>query len=266
MQTQLHVYFHNLRRSWKGGIGIPVFVAGFIAMMAAMWPSMQDQMRDRFASMQGDFYKAILGEMGLGEFSWQSIFFMYISPTIQIVMIIVAIFIVRLITTDYDKNRLDVVLSLPIPRWRYILEKYSVFLTFNLLYPVLVFATTIISTAVIGEEIDSFLILNYSIGVWLLLFALGSISLMCGALFLESNKALSVAGLLIVGQYFLNNIGGLLESLNIVQRFSLFYYLKPSTISDVGMLPLGEVFIVLAVGLLALAASLFIFQRRELTT
>jgi ABC-type transport system involved in multi-copper enzyme maturation permease subunit len=141
-----------------------------------------------------------------------------------------------------------------------------VFLTFNLLYPVLVFATTIISTAVIGEEIDSFLILNYSIGVWLLLFALGSISLLCGALFLESNKALSVAGLLIVGQYFLNNIGGLLESLNIVQRFSLFYYLKPSTISDVGMLPLGEVFIVLAVGLLALAAGLFIFQRRELTT
>lgn len=266
MQTQFHVYFHNLRRGWKGGIGIPVFVAGFIAMMAAMWPSMQDTIRDRFASMQGEFYQAILGELGLGEFNWQSTFFMYISPTIQIVMIVATIFIVRIITTDYDKNRLDVVLSLPITRWRYLLEKYTVFLTFNILYPILIFATTILSTAAIGEEMDISLILNYSLGVWILLFALGSMSLLCAAIFLETNRALTVSGLLIVGQYFLNNIGGLLESFNILQKLSLFYYLKPSTISNVGMLPLGEVLVVLAVGLFALTTGLFIFQKRELTT
>lgn len=266
MQTQLHVYIHNLKRGWKGGIGIPVFIAGFIAMMALMWPSMQDQIRTRFESMQSDFYKAILGEMGLEGFSWQSTFFMYISTTIQIVVIIASIFIVRLITTDYDKNRLDVVLSLPIPRWRYLLEKYLVFLSFNLLYPILILVTTILSTAAIGEEIDAVLILNYSIGVWLLLFSLGALSLLCGAIFLESNRSITMAGILIVGQYFLNNIGGLLESLNIVQKFSLFYYLKPSTISNVGMLPLGEVFIILTVGILALATGLFVFQKRELTT
>jgi ABC-2 type transport system permease protein len=191
---------------------------------------------------------------------------MYISPTIQIVMIVATIFIVRIITTDYDKNRLDIVLSLPITRWRYLLEKYTVFLTFNILYPILIFATTVLSTTAIGEEIDISLILNYSLGVWILLFALGSISLLCAAIFLETNRALTVSGLLIVGQYFLNNIGGLLESFNILQKLSLFYYLKPSTISNVGMLPLGEVLVVLAVGLFALTAGLFIFQKRELTT
>ena len=96
-------------------------------------------------------------------------------------------------------------------------------------------------------------------------FALGALSLLCGTIFLESNKALSAAGVLILGQYLLERIGGLVESLRILQNLSLFHYLNAGTIANLGKLPLNELFTVAGVGILALSSALYIFQKRELT-
>jgi ABC-type transport system involved in multi-copper enzyme maturation permease subunit len=190
---------------------------------------------------------------------------MYIFVWLQWVLLFVTIFVpARLITNEVDKRTLDVTLSYPIPRWRYILEKFCVYLTYNLLYPVLIYSATYLSTSAVGETID-YAILNYSlIGIWFLFFALGAISLLCGAVFLDGSRALAASGVLMIGQYILVRFADVVESLNYLKKFTLFNYLEPAAILDLGKLPLDELFVVAGVGTVALLAALYIFQRREL--
>lgn len=76
------------------------------------------------------------------------------------------------------------------------------------------FVITYLSTTAINESMDYTILSSSLIGVWFMFFALGALLLLCGTIFLESNKALSAAGVLMLGQYILERIGGLVESLN----------------------------------------------------
>ena len=99
---------------------------------------------------------------------------------------------------------------------------------------------------------------------WLLFFALGSLSLLCGALFLKSKKALTAAGIVIFSQYILVRVGGMVSSAEPLKYFSLFNYLNAGTIVSSGTMPIIELLIVIGVGVSALIGALYIFQKREL--
>lgn len=281
----VHVYLKNLRKSWLTGIVPPLFVIGFVATIAIGFPSLRDTILDRLAEMSNPIYQAFLGDLGLEGLglTWQGALFMYAGGTMNIILLFVALFIpARLLSTEIDKNTLDVMLSYPIPRWRYLLEKFGVYLTYGLLFPISLIGILLGSTAFMdmmyGEgyvyknnlyfyTIDTNLVINYALGIFLLLFALGAISLLCASIFLESNKSLSAAGALIIGQYFLESMGGLFaglsEGLIEIQAFSLFHYFKINTILETGMIPLLDVVIVAGVGIVALVGALAIFHKRE---
>lgn len=281
----VHVYLKNLRKSWLTGIVPPLIVIGFVATIAIGFPSLRDTILDRLAQMSNPIYQAILGDLGLEGLglTWQGALFMYAGGTMNIILLFVALFIpARILSTEIDKNTLDIMLSYPIPRWRYLLEKFGVYLTYGLLFPISIVTILIGSTAFMNTmyadgyvyndvvyyyTIDTSLVLNYAVGIFLLLFALGAISLLCASIFLESNKSLSAAGALILGQYFLESLGGLLvglfEGFVEIQAFSLFHYFKIDAIVETGMLPLFDVVIVAGVGILALGAALTIFHKRE---
>ncbi|MFW9903311.1 MAG: ABC transporter permease subunit [Candidatus Thorarchaeota archaeon] len=281
----VHVYLKNLRKSWLTGIVPPLFVIGFVSTIAISFPSLRDTILDRLSEMSNPIYQAILGDLGLEGLglTWQGALFMYAGGTMNILLLFVALFIpARLLSTEIDKNTLDVMLSYPIPRWRYLLEKFGVYLTYGFLFPISIVGILIGSTAIMNRlytdgyefngvvyyyEIDPNLVLNYSLGIFLLIFALGALSLLCASIFLESNKSLSAAGVLIIGQYFLESLGGLLVGLSEgfidFQVFSLFHYFKINDILETGMLPLFDVVIVTGVGILALISALFIFHKRE---
>lgn len=281
----VHVYLKNLRKSWLTGIVPPLFVIGFVSTIAIGFPSLRDTILDRLSQMSNPIYQAILGDLSLEALglTWQGALFMYAGGTMNIILLFVALFIpARLLSTEIDKKTLDVMLSYPIPRWRYLLEKFGVYLTYGLLFPISIVGILIGSTTVMNMlyadgyefnnvvyyyEIDPNLVLNYSLGIFLLIFALGALSLLCASIFLESNKSLSAAGVLIIGQYFLESLGGLLaglsEGFTEIQAFSLFHYFKINDILETGMLPLFDVVIVTGVGILALISALLIFHKRE---
>ncbi|MHA2295073.1 MAG: ABC transporter permease [Candidatus Hodarchaeales archaeon] len=262
----INVYSKNLRKSWLVNIVGPITVAGFVLMIASAWTSMQDMILDRLEAMSNPIYQAILGDLGLEGMglTWQAAIFMYAGGVMNIVLLVVAMLIpARVLSTEIDKNTLDVVLSYPIPRWRYLLEKFSVYLTYNILFPILMVVVLIGSTVALGEEIDYILVVSYAIGTWFTLFALGAISLLCATIFLDSSKSLAAAGIITLGQYFLESMGGLIPVLSDLQFLSIFHYFKLDAIADAGMLPLNELFIVVTIGVLALSSALYIFQKRE---
>jgi ABC-2 type transport system permease protein len=176
----------------------------------------------------------------------------------------------RIITNEIDKKSLDISLSYPIPRWRYLLERFGVFLTYNLLYPVFAILSGYIATLALkpydpAVTMDYTLLFVASSSVWMYLFALGSMSVLTSTIFLDSRKTLAVSGAIIVGMYLLVRIASAAETIEFLQYLSIFYYFSPGNILANGGFIVWEFFAVFGFGLLCLIAALWIFQKRELT-
>lgn len=244
----------------------PIFIALFVPLIAYMWPMLKDQISVFEDLLDTPVYQAILGQLGmLGFGSFDGAIYMYIFSTLEMLMIFLTVFIpVRLISSEVDGNTLDIILSYPIPRWRFLLEKFGVYLTYNLLYPALMIFAVVLSAVGIGESINLATFTYSVIGVWLLFFALGALSLLCSAIFLKSKKALPAAGIVIFGQYVLVRVGGMVSNAEPLKLFSLFNYLNAGTIVSSGAMPINELLIVITVGVIALIGALYIFQKREL--
>lgn len=262
----VRVYLKTIRKTWLGGITAPLLIVILIPMIMLIWPEMKAQAASFMELMKNPVYKVIAGDLvntNLG--TWQGFFFMEIFMCVDWVVLFLAIFSpARLITNEVDKKTLDVVLSFPISRWRFILEKFCVYLTFNALFPILIFTVTYIGTQYMGETLD-YTILGYSlVGTWFLLFTLGALSLFCGAIFLEGNRTIAASGALILGQYILLRYAGIVESMYFLKNWSLFNYLNAASIMKTGQLPINDLLIMSLVGVVALFGALYTFQKREL--
>jgi ABC-2 type transport system permease protein len=262
----MRVYLKNLRKGWKGGIITPFFVSLIVPLMAGIWPSMKGDLVAAYSDLlQSPIYQALLGQLGLLDMTtWQGVFYMYVGICMEWAIIFIAILIpARIVAGEVDKNTLDVTLSYPIPRWRYLLEKFGVHVTYNVLYGVFIYIFAVVSTNSLGETLDMAVLIHALTGFWLWLFALGALSLLCGTLFLESNRALSASGALIVTQYIMTRLGDLGE-LSFLKDYTVFNYLSTGTILANGGMPMGELAVVVGVGLVALVIALYVFQKREL--
>ena len=261
----MRVFLTNLRKGWKGGVLTPFFVSLIVPLMAGIWPSMKGQMAAFSEILKNPIYQALLGQLGVMDLTtWQGMFYMYVGICMEWAIVFVAILIpARIVAGEVDKNTLDVTLSYPIPRWRYLLEKFTVYVTYNLLYPAFVIVLAVVSTNSLGENLDMTVLVHAMMGFWLWLFALGALSLLCGTLFLESNRALSASGALIVTQYLMTRLGDL-GDLSFLKDYTVFNYVSTGTILQNGGIPMNELTIVVGVGLLALISALYVFQKREL--
>lgn len=258
----LHVYRKSIRKQWLFGIAPPLLVALIVPMIASIWPDMKEQTAMWAEFLDNPIYKAMLGDIA-DLSTWSGFYYMYIFVWLEMIMIFITILVpARIISNEVNKNTLDVMLSYPIPRWRFVLEKFGVYLSFNLLYPILLLVMTYQYSNSLNEPMN-YTTLAYSLlGVWLLFFALGAVSLFCGAIFMD--RAVSASGAIILSQYLFKSIGQLQDSVGILKDLSLFSYLNGSTIVKLGTLPIAELFTVVGVGLLALLGALYIFQKRDL--
>jgi ABC-2 type transport system permease protein len=262
----MRVYLTNLRKGWKGGILTPFFVSLIVPLMAGIWPSMKGELALAYSEiLQNPIYQALLGQLGILDMTtWQGVFYMYVGICMEWAIVFIAILIpARIIAGEVDKNTLDVTLSYPISRWRYLLEKFMIYATYNLLYVVFIYAFAVVSSNSLGETLDMTVLVHSLAGFWLWLFALGAISLLCGTLFLESNRALSVSGAIIVTQYLMTRLGEL-GDLSFLKDWTVFNYLSTASILQNGGMVLTELLVVVVVGITALILALFVFQRREL--
>ncbi len=270
----VHIFLKNLIKKWKAGVIVPLSLGLFVLLIAAIWPDMREA-ADIFAViLESPVYQAMLGDIGFINITlWPGAHQMYMNIMLEYYMIGVAIFIpTKIITEEINKKTLDVMLSYPIPRWRFLLEKFGVYLFYSLLIPLFLMLFTFLSTeylqynyAHLNVEFD-YLVLTYSmIGIWMQFFSLGAIALFCSVLILDPRKALGVSAATIFGMYLLFRIGGLTESVEIVKYFSVFNYMNYGAIMSSGTFPVGDFFVLLGVGLAALIGALLIFQKRELT-
>ncbi|MFW9993385.1 MAG: ABC transporter permease subunit [Candidatus Odinarchaeota archaeon] len=260
-----NVFKKEFKKGWLAGIIPPLIPALFIAFFAPFWPQLKDQMTEMMeARLDNPIFQAIIGEV-MGDLgTWNAAYFMYIFVTIEFVVIFVTIFLpVLMVSMEVEKSYLDTMLSYPIPRWRFILEKFSVYLAYNVLYIPFVFIISFVVTELLAEELSYETVAYALIGVWAQLFAIGAISLLCATVFLNTMKSITVAGALVMGQTILGRLAGLIPDLKFLRQLSLFNYFSANSIRAAETVPFGELAVLLAVGVVALVSALVVFQKRE---
>ncbi|MFX1514082.1 MAG: ABC transporter permease subunit [Promethearchaeota archaeon] len=262
------IYQKGIRTSVISGLLPAILMMGMALMMVNIWPEFKQSAEELNKLLEAPIYQAMLSEgmLDAGIGSYEGFMGMELFTILDLIYIVLAIFLgAGIIAREVDKKTLDINLSYPVPRWRLILEKFAVVNTYSLAIPIFLFFPIALGAIIHGEEINYLALAIALLARWLLFFTLSALSLLCATLFLRQSLSYSAAGGLVVGNYIMNAIGGLVESTKILQDLSLFYYLDGTSIWVNGSLPLVDLVIVAGVGILALLSSLVIFQKRELT-
>lgn len=261
------IFQEVLRRHWRvalyWGLGL-----GFLAYITAIMIR-DDKMLKQFADLVRTLPPALLKMFGGMDavvmttpegFLATAIF----TRTLLLMTIYAVISGMNISANEEEQGILDVVLSLPVPRWRVLVEKYLVYALGSVIIVACVGAGIFlgmtnavvpINTSKVSEALIGLLP-----GAWFTL----ALTAFCGAWFRSRGVALGVASGLVVVSYFIDSIGQLVEGwLNSIRLLSFFSYYSPSDVIFNG-LNIGYFAFITLLALVLVIASTLCFQRRDI--
>jgi ABC-2 type transport system permease protein len=256
----------ELRFRFGGILGWGIGLCFFPVVYVGLYPSFADQM----ASFQEIMDLAIYQALGISMASFEG----YLASTVtNLIPVILSIYAVvngtGTLAGEEDNGRLELIVALPIPRWQIVAVK-AVALSAGLLVILAIAAAgaaltmTSISDQIetVVTPLDVFLSL---LAAWPLTVAVGMLSLFLGAFSPSRRIASTLAMVVVVASYLGSNLTGMITSLEPIQGFFLFHYYEATAEAlEMGQ-KAGNVLTLLAVAVLALAAAVFFFQRRDVT-
>ncbi|MBP6786452.1 MAG: ABC transporter permease subunit [Candidatus Promineofilum sp.] len=241
------------------GVGLCFFPIVYIGI----YPSVADQM-------------AGLGDLALYEYMGMSLntFSNWVGSILLVFMPLIASVYAIINGTgtlagEEEDGRLEMVVTLPLPRWQIVVAK-AIALSLALLIMLLVVAG--VSVLVFGAirsqvetDVTGINIFMAVLSVWPLTFALGMIGLFLAALAPSRRVALMLAAAVLIVGYLGPNLAASTTALEPLEPFFLFTYLDASGQAVRDGQAAGNMLVLIVVGLAALALSVFFFGRRNLT-
>jgi ABC-2 type transport system permease protein len=246
---------------WGWGLG-----AGSLALMvAALYPSFKDQMGLYTQMMKG--YPAALtaffGDLAdIGTWSgWLNIeFFSWVPPILAVFAVVVG---TGLIAADEDRGTLALLLSQPIHRWRVLVDKFGAFAVAPVLICVLIGACLWLSAAIVGETGSLGPLLLATFDIVPITLASGSLALMASVLFRQRRMATALAVVVVIGSWFLESLGKVVDVLKPYRPIALFHYYNGGSVVTKGE-NWGNVAVLLGLTVAFVLVALLAFQRRDL--
>jgi ABC-2 type transport system permease protein len=170
---------------------------------------------------------------------------------------------------EEEDGRLEMVVTLPLPRWKIVAAK-ALALSASIFMILLI--VSLMSAAVfvaIEDQLETGLkamqLTSALLGTWPLPFAVGMISLFLAAFCSRRRIASLVAAVLVVISYFGSNLAGTTTALEPLEPTFLFTYVDYTASGVSQGQQVGDVLVLLVVGLVAFVLALVFFQRRKLT-
>ena len=271
----LTIYKKQIKKNWLYWVAPSILMAGLAALMAFIWPSFEGAVEAYEAIMSDPFIAGLLGEgaskLGISSFDGLIAMELFIMGDLIFIAFAIAIGILA-VTREVDTGTLDMMLGLPVPRWKIIIEKLSAFITISFSYPLFIWIASAVSAAIMNIEWNPVIFFIALVGRWLLLITLTCVVILISVVFMDTSKTLGVSALFLGGSWILERFGGLLRSASeeladFFQGISLFHYLDGAAVMgdmiNGEALPYLDFIIVVGIGIIALVLSLLIFQRRE---
>lgn len=268
-----HLFAFGFRSSRGGMIAWGIFLLLYGLLMAWLFDPMQD-MADTLAKYAEEFstmFEVFAGNLGsivnpdgtLSMGKWFSLEYLSLWP---VMMSIYAIFFTgNIAAKEVENGTMDMLLSQPIKRVHVIMSRFAVFPIVLLAVVAASIAGIVIGMAIIGTTSDLGGICLAFLPAILLTLAVASYSLLISCIFLEPRKVLMVAGSITGVFYLLNILARAIDSLDWIGYLSIFHYYAPGEIAaefNVDWLGIGVYIAIIAV---CTAASVYFFQRRDIS-
>lgn len=170
---------------------------------------------------------------------------------------------------EEEDGRLEMIVTLPLPRWQIVTAKALAFAISSL---VIFLVVSLVSTGVflgIQNQIETEMVgmdmFKTVMMSWPLVFAMGMLGMFLAAFCANRRFASMIAAAVLVVGYFGSNLAASTDVLEPFEPLFLFTYLDASGTAVMKGQAAGDMLVLLGVGLVSFALALFFFQRRDLT-
>lgn len=171
------------------------------------------------------------------------------------------------ISGEERRQTMDVLVTLPIPRWQVLTEKWLS--TGAVMAGILTFQCVALSVSTqLWQDVAlnvGYLIATH-IGAWLLLMSIGGVAfLLSAALPMHRRWGMAIASAYLVASYLIYNLGNAVDVIEPFQALTVFAYFDSLKWLQSGF-QAGQALILVGLITILYSASLYAFERRDLGT
>jgi ABC-2 type transport system permease protein len=170
---------------------------------------------------------------------------------------------------EEEDGRLEMLVTLPLPRWQIITAKAIALSLSTFLIIVIVSAVSVGVLWSIEGQIETDLtrmaLFKSVLSTWSLVFAMAMISMFLATFCSRRRIASMISAATLVIGYFGSNLASSTEVLEPFEPFFLFTYLDASGQAVLDGQAAGDMLVLLSIGVVSFVLALIFFQRRKLT-
>lgn len=261
------IFNEMFRRNWRGMLywGIGLGVMGFVMMVIIPNIGMLKQFENIMTSMP-----AVVKALGMEDAAQMAtpdgfISAGYFGRVILLLAVYAVLAGLNVTANEEDAGILDLLLSLPLPRWRIILEKFAAYVLMSIIIVIMGLIGLCLGSITSAIQVDVGKLVISSVNVLPTLFFMLAFTMFAATFFRRKNQATAFAALFIVGSYvvdFAGNAAG--ESpLARLRAFSFFAYYDNAHIMQTGLNG-AAIGLLLVLTVILVGASVWCFQRRDI--
>ena len=261
------IFIEQLKRIWKHIIywGLGMGLLSWLVMMiipsadvlqeyAELIESMPPFLMQAFGANDMEALATPEGFIGLEIFSF--------------VILLLAAYAVsaglNIIANDENEGAMDVLLTLPVPRWRVILERFAAYSIIVMIVALNTYLGLLIGNSMVELEVNMQIMAAASVNMIPVTLAVMAFTVFVAGMSPRRGVVLATSTLFVVLSYFVYTIGNAVNTTaaNVASSFSVFQYYNHEAVVMEGM-QWGNMLILLLVMAVLVAISLVTFQRRD---
>jgi len=256
----------SLRSVYTRGLGmmvVPAFwwtlgIAGFSAWMVVVVKQTESQLATIFES--SPLLKDLITKVGGGNVATNATILSALFTFLPLLLMAFAVTQVNRWAADEEDGRLELVLATPQPRLNVLLARFAALTTVLVIVGVLTLAATELASLATGVKLDGGNVAAATLSMIPLALLVAAIGFLFSG-WLRTAVDTGLLSFLLVIWFFITFVGPELNWPDGVQRLSAFYYYGTPLLNG---LSLGNMLLVLAVAVVALALASVRFMRKDI--
>ncbi len=261
------VFMETLRRGWRGmlywGIGLGLY--GFFITSFTQDADMLKQYTELAKSLPPALL-AIVGGNNLEAMATPEGFLglKFFSTSLLVTGIYAITCGLNVTANEEDAGIMDMVLSLPVFRWRLMVEKFLAYTLMVVGVVVLMVIGLALGNETTPVRVDAAKLIQSSLNVLPGTLLILAFTTFVAVVFRSKSTAIGAVSIFMLGSYFLNTLGEAASGTIVDQlRGASFFYYFDYTGVVMNGLNWGNIGLLLGVAALLFGGSLYLFQRRD---
>ena len=247
---------------WGGALALINF------FMMALYPTFAEDAA-RLEELLSLYPEGFMKVFGLDRLSMGEAIGFYAMEAYFMVVLFGSMFAVILssgmLAKEEDEKTIEFLLAKPVTRTQIVTNKLLSFIVYLLIFNVGISIVTFIAFEIFAESYSRMELLRLLIAPFWAHLAFASLGFLLSLFFTRKKSTYSIGIGLVLLVYFFNAMATLTEKVQFLRYFSPFYYMDAADIiQDGGINPLHTL-ILLAVSALAVGATYFLYNRRDIT-